>query len=46
MGARFNLFRRQYRRGKVDKDDLQEAVDKGLITENQKEEIIDSVSEQ
>ena len=46
MSAKFNLFRRQYRRGKVDKDDLQEAVDKGLITENQKEEIINSVSEQ
>ena len=46
MGATFNLFRRQYRRGKIDENDLQEAVDKGLITEGEKQEIIDSVNEQ
>jgi len=39
MGAIFNLFRRQYRRGKIDENDLQEAVNKGLITEDEKSEI-------
>ena len=39
MSARFNLFRRQYRRGKVNEDDLQEAVNKELISEQEKDEI-------
>ena len=39
MSAVYNLLRRQYRRGKIDENDLQEAVNRGLITEDEKAEI-------
>jgi len=39
MSAVYNLLRRQYRRGKIDENDLQEAVNRGLITEDEKSEI-------
>lgn len=39
MRAIYNLFLRQWKRGKAVELDLQEAVGKGLITEQEKNEI-------
>lgn len=40
MSAIYNLFLRQWKRERITEDDLQEAVDRGLITEDEKQEII------
>ena len=39
----FERLKRLYQEGKITKDELHKAVDKGWITEEQYKEIIDSV---
>lgn len=42
MKAYFNLLKRQWSRGRVDESGLQLAVEKGYITNEQKEDIVET----
>ena len=41
MSALYNLTLRQWQRGRVDEADLQQLVDRGLLTEQEKELIME-----
>lgn len=40
MSAIYNLFLRQWKRKRITKNDLEDAVDRGLITKDEKQEIM------